>query len=50
MFDACESLNGMIMQLTLRHGTISKQALHQKFNQGMVGFMKQILGALVAIE
>jgi hypothetical protein len=51
MFDAGESLNGMSMQLTLRHGlSISKQALHQKFNKDMVSFMKQIFETLIAVE
>ncbi|WEA03982.1 IS4 family transposase [Mucilaginibacter sp. SJ] len=51
LFDSNQSFNGMSMQLMLRHSlNISKQALHQKYNEGLTEFIKGALERLLAIE
>ena len=51
LFDSNQSFNGMSMQLMLRQSlNISKQALHQKYNEGLTEFIKGALELLLAIE
>ncbi|TFF29710.1 IS4 family transposase, partial [Mucilaginibacter psychrotolerans] len=51
LFDGNCSLNQLSMQATARHGlVISKQGLHQKFNEGMQAFMKSAFEKLLAVK
>lgn len=51
LFDGDQSFNGMSMQLMLRKSVnISRQALHQKYTEGMLEFIKEAFERLLTIE